>query len=73
MGQDVIIALILVVATFYVVWTFLPLRQRVRVLDALAARGLFTRFAARTRAQLLTPGCGNCSAAGDPAHFKRRG
>ncbi len=52
-------------AASYVVWTFLPMLPRQRLLDALAAHGVLRGAAARHRARLATPGCGNCSAA-DP-------
>ena len=65
MWQQLIIALLVVSAAGYVVWTFLPMPRRQRLLDALAARGLLVRAAARPRARLATPGCGNCAAAGE--------
>jgi hypothetical protein len=63
--QQVIIALLVVSAAGYVVWTFLPMMRRQRLLDALAAKGVLLRAAARHRARLSTPGCGNCAAADD--------
>jgi hypothetical protein len=65
MWQQAIIALLVVFAAGYVVWTFLPMMRRQRLLDALAAHGVLTGAAARHRARLATPGCGNCAAA-DP-------
>jgi hypothetical protein len=66
MWQQFIIALLVVFAAGYVTWTFLPMLRRQQLLDALAAHGLLTRTAARHRARLVTPGCGNCpSAKGD--------
>ena len=41
--------------------------RRQRLLDALAAHGVLVRAAARHRARLATPGCGNCAAAGEHA------
>lgn len=67
MLQAAIIAMLVGAAALYVVWSFLALRHRQRLLDALAARGLLVRAAARHRARLATPGCGNCSASGDHA------
>ena len=67
MWQQLIIALLVVSAAGYVVWTFLPMPRRQRLLDALAARGLLARTAARHRARLATPGCSNCAAAGEHA------
>jgi hypothetical protein len=67
MWQQLIIALLVVAAAGYVVWTFLPMTRRQRLLDALAARGLLVRAAARHRARLATPGCSNCAAAGEHA------
>jgi len=65
MWQQVIIALLVAFAAGYVVWTFLPMMRRQRLLDALAAHGVLVRVAARHRARLSTPGCGNCAAAGE--------
>ena len=65
MWQQVVIALLVVFAAGYVVWTFLPMMRRQRLLDALAAHGVLVRAARRHRARLATPGCGNCSAAGE--------
>jgi hypothetical protein len=61
MLQWIVIAVVVLLAAGYVVWTFLPLRQRQGLLDALAARGLLKATAARHRAQLATPGCAHCS------------
>jgi hypothetical protein len=65
MWQSLIIALLVSFAACYVIWTFMSMRARQRLLDALAARGVLVRAAARHRARLATPGCGNCSAAAD--------
>jgi hypothetical protein len=65
MWQQLIIALLVIAAAGYVVWTFLPMMRRQRLLDALAAHGLLVRAAARHRARLATPGCSNCAAAGE--------
>lgn len=62
--QQLIIVLAVAVAASYLVWTFSPLSRRQRWLDALAARGLLVRVAARHRARLGAGGCGNCAAAG---------
>jgi hypothetical protein len=63
--QQIVIALLVVSAAGYVVWTFLPMMRRQRLLDALAAHGVLVRAAAQHRARLATPGCGNCAAAGE--------
>jgi hypothetical protein len=65
--QQIVIALLVVSAAGYVVWTFLPMTRRQRLLDALAAHGVLVRAAAQHRARLATPGCGNCAAAGEHA------
>jgi len=65
MWQQFVIALLVVSAAGYVVWTFLPMMRRQRLLDALAAHGLLVRTAAQHRARLATPGCANCAAAGE--------
>ncbi|HEX2789616.1 MAG TPA: hypothetical protein VHN17_04245 [Steroidobacteraceae bacterium] len=65
MWQQLIIALLVAFAAGYVLWTFLPMTRRQRVLDALAAHGVLVRVAARHRARLATPGCSNCAAAGE--------
>jgi hypothetical protein len=67
MWQQFIIALLVIGAAGYVAWTFLPMMRRQRLLDALAACGVLVRAAARHRARLATPGCGNCAAAGEHA------
>jgi hypothetical protein len=61
MLQWIVIVAAVLFAAGYVVWTFLPLRQRQALLDALAAHGLMKAAAARHRAQLATPGCSHCS------------
>ena len=61
MLQWIVIIAVVLLAAGYVLWTFLPLRQRQALLDALAARGIFKAAAARHRAQLATPGCSHCS------------
>ena len=71
MWQQLVMALLVVAAAGYVVWTFLPMMRRQRLLDALAAHGLLTRTAARHRARLATPGCGNCAASGEHAKGPR--
>ena len=72
MVQQLVIVLLVVLATGYVAWTFLPMLARQRLLDALAARGLLVRAAASHRARLATPGCGNCPAAGEHAPKGRK-
>jgi hypothetical protein len=67
MWQQIIIALLVVFAAGYVVWTFLPMMSRQRLLDALAAHGVLVRASVRHRARLATPGCSNCAAAGEHA------
>jgi hypothetical protein len=67
MWQQVVIALLIVLAAGYVAWTFLPMMQRQRLLDALAAHGVLVRAAAQHRARLATPGCSNCAASGEHA------
>lgn len=71
MWQQVVIALLVVSAAGYVVWTFLPMLRRQRLLDALAAHGVLVRAAAQHRARLATPGCGNCAAAGEHGNGKQ--
>lgn len=65
MLQQVIIAVLVLCAGGYVVWSFMPMLRRQGLLDALAARGLAVRAAAAHRKRLATPGCGNCAAAGE--------
>jgi hypothetical protein len=67
MWQQIIIALLVVIAAGYVVWTFLPMMRRQRLLDALAAHGVLVRAAAQHRSRLATPGCSNCASAGEHA------
>jgi hypothetical protein len=61
MLQQIVIALIVLAAACYVVWTFLTMARRQRLLDWLAARGVARRAAAAHRARLATPGCSNCA------------
>jgi hypothetical protein len=63
MLQQLIIAVLVGGAAGYVIWTFMPMLRRQQLLDVLAARGVLTGAAARHRARLATPGCGNCPAA----------
>ena len=65
MLQQVIIAVLVLCAGGYVIWSFMPMQRRQGLLDALAARGLAVRTAAAHRKRLATPGCGNCAAAGE--------
>jgi hypothetical protein len=69
MLQQIIIALLVLLAGGYVVWSFMPMERRQWLLDALAAHGVLVRTAARHRARLSMPGCGNCTAADE--HGKR--
>jgi hypothetical protein len=71
MLQQIIIAVLVLIAGSYVVWSFMPMGRRQRLLDALAARGVAARAAAAHRKRLATPGCGNCSAANE--HGKTQG
>jgi hypothetical protein len=71
MWQQVIMALLVLIATGYVVWTFLSMTQRQRLLDALAGHGVLVQAAAKHRARLATPGCSNCSAAEQHGKVKR--
>jgi hypothetical protein len=63
-----VIVVVVACAVGYVVWTFLPLRLRQLLLDALASRGLFKGTAARHRAQMATPGCSHCSSQTQALH-----
>jgi hypothetical protein len=72
MLQQAIIAVAVLLAAGYVVWTFMPAPRRQRLLDALAARGLLRQRAARHRAHLASSGCGHCSAAGRHAPVRRK-
>lgn len=62
MLQWIVIVAVVLCAAGYVLWTFLPLRRRQALLDALAARGVLEAAAARHRARMATPGCSHCSA-----------
>jgi hypothetical protein len=73
MWQQVVIGVAVVLAAGYVVWTFLSLRMRQRLLDGLAARGIMTGYAAAHRARLNIPGCSNCSAAEAHPSHRRQG
>ena len=65
MLQQLIIAILVLGAACYVVWTFLPMARRQWLLDVLATRGIAVGAAAAHRRRLATPGCGNCAAAGE--------
>jgi hypothetical protein len=73
MWQQWMIALLVVLAAGYVIWTFLSLRARQALLDVMAARGVLVGFAVRHRARMTTPGCGNCSAADATGRHARKG
>ena len=62
MLQQFIIAILVLGAAIYVIWTFMPMSRRQRLLDALAARGVAAGAAAAHRRRLAAPGCGNCAA-----------
>jgi hypothetical protein len=65
MWQQLIIAILVPAAAGYLAWSFLSMRWRQKLLDALASRGLLVQFASQHRARIALPGCSNCSAAGD--------
>jgi len=71
MWQQIIMALLVLAAAGYVVWTFLSMTRRQRLLDALAGHGVLVQAAARHRARLATPGCSNCAASGQHGKVKR--
>jgi hypothetical protein len=71
MWQQIIIALLVLFAGGYVVWSFLPMQRRQWLLDVLAARGLAVHAASEHRKRLAMPGCGNCAAT-ENDHGKRR-
>jgi len=70
--QQLVIALAVLIAAGYVLWSFMPMQRRQWLLDALAARGIATRAAAAHRRRLATPGCGNCPATGEQAPQRHR-
>ena len=72
MLQEAVIAVVVLFAAGYVVWTFMPAPRRQRLLDALAAHGLLQQRAARHRAHLASSGCSHCSAAGQHAPVQRK-
>ncbi|HEV7985817.1 MAG TPA: hypothetical protein VGP20_06615 [Steroidobacteraceae bacterium] len=65
MLQQLIIALLVLGAACYVIWTFMPMSRRQWLLDALATRGIAAAAATAHRKRLAAPGCGNCAAAGE--------
>jgi len=64
MLQQLVIAVAVLFAAGYVIWTFTPAVRRQHWLDALASHGVLTQTAARHRARLVASGCSHCSAAG---------
>jgi len=73
MWQQCMMALLVAFAAGYVVWTFLSLGARQRLLDVMAARGVLVGFAARHRARLALPGCSHCASAGDTGRHASKG
>jgi hypothetical protein len=73
MGQQALIALVVLAAAAYVTWTFLSMTARQRLLDALAARGLLVASARKHRVRLAIPGCSNCAAAGEQSAPRQKG
>lgn len=71
MWQQIIMALLVLSASGYVVWTFLSMSRRQRLLDALAGHGVLVQAAARHRERLAVPGCSNCAAAEQHGKVKR--
>jgi len=69
--QQIIIAVLVLFAAIYVLWSFLPMQRRQWLLDLLATRGLAGRAAAAHRKRLSTPGCGNCAAADEHGKAQR--
>jgi hypothetical protein len=65
MLQQLIIALLVLSAACYVIWTFMPMSRRQWLLDALSARGIAVGAATAHRKRLAAPGCGNCAAASE--------
>jgi len=63
--QECIIGVLVAAAGCYVLWSFMPMQRRQWLLDRLAAHGIAVRAAAAHRQRLVTPGCGNCAAAGE--------
>ena len=63
MWQQILIAVAVVGAASYVVWTLMSPRLRLRFIDRVARSGFAAGWAARQRARLSADGCGNCSAA----------
>ncbi len=70
--QQLVIALAVLIAAGYVLWSFMPMQRRQWLLDALARRGIAVRAAVAHRARLSAPGCGNCPAAGEQTHRPHR-
>jgi hypothetical protein len=70
MLQQIIIALLVLAAAGYCVWTFMPMQRRQRLLDTFASHGVLVQAAGRHRRRLAAPGCGNCSAAGQHASMQ---
>jgi hypothetical protein len=63
MWQQVVIVLAVLGAAGYVIWTFLSMPARQRLLDTLAARRCMVGLASRHRARMSAPGCSNCGSA----------
>ncbi len=70
--QQAVIALAVLIAAGYVLWSFLPMQRRQWLLDVLAARGIAVRAAAAHRRRLAMPGCGNCPAADEQVREQAR-
>lgn len=61
MLQQLIVALMVAFALGYVVWSFLTMHRRQRILDWLSAHGIARSAAAAHRARLAAPGCSHCA------------
>jgi hypothetical protein len=61
MLQQLLMVALVAAAAGYVIWTFLTMSRRQRLLDWLASHGVARGAAARHRARLATPVCSNCA------------
>jgi hypothetical protein len=73
MLQEALVALFVLIASVYVVWTFMAPTRRQVLLDHLAFVGLLRQLAARHRARLGASGCAHCSANPGAVKVHRRG
>ena len=68
MIQWLVVAILVLASALYALWSLMPPRARLRLLDAIAGQSPRVAWAARLRRTALAElagGCGSCAANGD--------